>query len=162
VQFPEGWDIWYTENRWSNEDSMKKYIKKIVVPFVTKKREALKLEATHPALALFDGFKGQTTEMIHSLLAANNIVTILIPPYCTDKLQPLDLSINKPVKDHLKSKLQVWYANEARKQLKTTSVESMKVEVNLAVVKNPSANWIIAAWNELEKRPEMAFTRLGF
>ena len=34
------------------------------------------LETTHPALSLFDGFKGQTIEMIHSLLAANNIVTI--------------------------------------------------------------------------------------
>ena len=55
------------------------------------------------------------------------------------------------MKDHLKSKFQAWYANDVRKQLKTTSVESIKVEVNLAVVKNPSANWIIAAWNELEK-----------
>jgi len=133
---------------------MKKYIKKFVVPFITKKREALKLEATHPALALFDGCKGQTTEMIHSLMVANNIVTILMPPNCTDKLQPLDLSINKPVKDQLK--FQAWYANEVREQLKATSVESIKVEVNLAVVKNPSANWIIAAWNELEKRLEIA------
>lgn len=156
VQFPEGWDVWHTENHWSNEDSMKRYIKKVVIPFVIQKREALKLETTHPALALFDGFKGQTTEMIHSLLAANNIVTIQIPPNCTDKLQPLDLSINKPMKDHLKSKFQAWYANEVSKQLKTTSVESIKVEVNLAVVKNPSANWIIAAWNELAKRPQIA------
>ena len=89
--------------------------------------------------------------MIHSLLAANNIVTIQIPPNCTDKLQLLDLSINKPMKDPHKSKFQAWYANEVRNQLKTTSVESIKVEVNLVVVKNPSANWIIAAWNELEK-----------
>ena len=101
---------------------MKRYIKKVVIPFVTQKREALKLETTHPALALLDGFKGQTTEMIHSLLAVNNIVTIQIPPNCintiqippncTDKLQPLDLSINKPMKDYLKSKFQAWYANE--------------------------------------------------
>ena len=160
MQFPEGWDVWYTENHWSNEDSIKRYIKKVVIPFVTQKREALKLETTHPALALFDGFKGQTTEMIHSFLAANNIVTIQLPPNCTDKLQLLDLSFNKPMKDHLKSKFQAWYkawyTNEVRKQLKTTSVESIKVEVNLAVVKNPSANWIIAAWNELEKRPQIA------
>ena len=68
MQFPEGWDVWHTENHWSNEDSMKKYIKKVVIPFVTQKREALKLETTHPALALFDGF--QTTEMVLSLLTA--------------------------------------------------------------------------------------------
>ena len=68
LQFPEGWDVWHTENHWSNEDSMKRYIKKVIIPFVKQKREALKLEATHPALALFDGFKCQTIEMIQVFL----------------------------------------------------------------------------------------------
>ena len=43
VQFPEGWYVWHTENHWSNEDSMKRYMKKVVIPFVTQKREALKV-----------------------------------------------------------------------------------------------------------------------
>lgn len=67
--------------------------------------------------------------------------------------------------DHLKSvSFKHGMPNEVRKELKTTSVERIKVEINLAVVKNPSANWIIAAWNELEKDLKlslMAFTRLG-
>ena len=60
------------------------------------------------------------------------------------------------MKDHLKSKFQARYANKVRKQLKTILVESIKVEVNLAVFKNPSANWIITTWKKLEKRPEIA------
>ena len=28
--------IWHTDNHWSNEDIMKRYIKKIILPFVTK------------------------------------------------------------------------------------------------------------------------------
>ena len=38
------------------------------------------------------------------LLAANNIVAVQLPPNCIDKLQPLDLSVNKPVKDGMKAK----------------------------------------------------------
>lgn len=102
----------------------------------------MKLEAKYPALAIFDGFKGQTTDKIHSLLAANNIVAIQLPPNCTDKLQPLDLSVNKPVKDGMKAKFQQWYADEVKGQLQTTPVNQIKVDVNLAVVKNPSASWL--------------------
>lgn len=79
-----------------------------------------------------DGFKVQTTKLTHSLFAANSIMTILTPPKCIDTLQPLDLSINKPMKDHLKSKFQVCYAIEIKKE---NSVESVKVNINLAVVK---------------------------
>ena len=91
-------------------------------------------------MALFDGFKGQTTDNIHSLLVANNIVAIQLPPNCTDKLQPLDLSVNKPVKDGMKAKFQQWYADEVKRQLQTTPVKQIKVDVNLAVVRNPSAS----------------------
>lgn len=30
--FPEGWDVWHSENHWSNESTMKRYIDKIIVP----------------------------------------------------------------------------------------------------------------------------------
>ena len=56
------------------------------------KRVVLKLGGKHPAMALFDGFRGQTIDNISSLLAANNIVAIQLPPNYMDKLQPLDLS----------------------------------------------------------------------
>ena len=64
LPFPQGWDICHTENRWSNEETMRRYIERIFVPFIAKKREVLKLPSDYPALALFDGFKGQTTDGI--------------------------------------------------------------------------------------------------
>ena len=82
---------------------MKRYIQKIVGPFISKKRKDLGLADTHPALALYDGFGGQPTEAVSALLSANNIVTVRMPANCTNKLQPLDLTINKPMKDHLRT-----------------------------------------------------------
>ena len=144
VTFPDGWDVWHTENRWSNEESMKRYIEKIIVPFVTQKRKALELKVSYPAVTVFDGFRGQTTNDIHTLLKDHSIIAMQLPPNCTDKLQPLDISINKPIKDHMKAKFQQWYANEVRKQLEIIPVNRVKVDVSLAVVKSPSANWIIS------------------
>ena len=149
VTFPDGWDVWHSDNRWSNEETMKRYVEKIIVPFVTQKRKALKLEASYPAITIFDGFKGQTTNDIRALLNSHNIIPMQLPANCTDKLQPLDISINKPMKDHIKAKFQQWYANEVRKQL---PVNQVKVDVSLSVVKGPSANWIISGWQALEPR----------
>uniref|UniRef100_A0A1X7TZ62 DDE-1 domain-containing protein n=1 Tax=Amphimedon queenslandica TaxID=400682 RepID=A0A1X7TZ62_AMPQE len=96
VTFPKDWDVWHSPNHWSNEITMKRYIEKVIVPFVSQKRESLKLQNDCPALAIFDSFKGQTTLGIFSLLESNNIIPIKVPANCTDKLQPLDVSINKP------------------------------------------------------------------
>ena len=94
-------------------------------------------------------------DAISSLLSSHNIYTIQIPANCTGKLQPLDIAINKPMKDRLRANFQSWYAKEVSKQLKTTSVKNVKVDVNLGVVKIPSAKWIIEAWREVETRPQM-------
>ena len=58
-----------------------------------------------PALAIFDSFKGQTTPDIISILQSHNIIAVQVPANCNDKLQPLDVSLNKPVKDEMKKKV---------------------------------------------------------
>ena len=91
VSFPKEWDVWHTENYWANEDNTKCYIELILVPFIMKKREELKLGKNHPALVLC--FKGQTTPAIQALLLYNNIRPVQIPANCTDKLQPMYVSV---------------------------------------------------------------------
>ena len=44
------------------------------------------------------------------LLEKCSIHTRLLPPNTTDKLQPLDISVNKPAKEFLRLKFQEWYA----------------------------------------------------
>ena len=56
VSFPENWDVWHSINHWSNEETMIRHIKKIIVHFVSSKSKALKLDPAYPALAIMDGF----------------------------------------------------------------------------------------------------------
>ena len=64
---------------------MARYIKEIVVPLISQKREALKLDKTHAAVAICDCFKGQTTPGIQIQLKEHNIIPIHVPANYTDK-----------------------------------------------------------------------------
>ena len=61
----------------------------------------MKLHEDQPALLIFDQFKGQVTEKMFELLEENHVNIVLVPANCTDHLQPLDISVNKPVKSFL-------------------------------------------------------------
>lgn len=45
----------------------------------------------------------------------------LLPPNTTDLLQPMDLTVNKPVKDFLRKKFQDWYSTQIADQLEQES-----------------------------------------
>ena len=89
---------------------MKEYIEHIIVPYVDCKRKALKLTPNHPALAIFDVFKGQQTEDVIRMLEENNIHVVSISANCIDCLQPMDLSVNKSMKEFMRTKFREWYS----------------------------------------------------
>jgi len=88
VEFPKDWLLSYTPNHWSNEDKTKEYLQSVIIPYVRRKRQELHLSDAFPALAIFDVFKGQTTDGVYQMLRHNNIYVVNIPAKCTDKLQP--------------------------------------------------------------------------
>jgi len=99
--FPDDWHATSTPSHWPNEDTTRNYIEKIILPYLSKKRNELKLPDNHRALMIFDNFKAQCTETILRLLDDNYISVQLIPPNCTDRLLPLDISVNKAAKEFL-------------------------------------------------------------
>jgi len=106
--FPNGWHITYTDNHWANGSTSRQYIINILLPYLRKKRAELKLLPNHRALVLFDNFKGECTPEMLKFLDENDISVVLIPPNCTDRLQPLDISVNKSVKEFLHKEFHSW------------------------------------------------------
>ena len=102
IKFPDDWHIKYTQNHWANEVTTEDYIKRILLPYVAQKRSELSLPVDYPALVIFDRFKAQCTDRILSLLDDNRICVVIVPANCTDRLQPLDISINKSAKEFLR------------------------------------------------------------
>ena len=90
-----------------------------------------------------------------TFLDDNNIHLVLISANCTDKLQPLDLSVNKASKDFLKSKFYNWYAQEICSQLQGEA-ERKVVDLRLSVVNR----WMISLYDYLKAEPDIV--RNGF
>ena len=80
ITFPSDWHITYSANHWSNQDTMVDYVRKIIIPYVRMMRQQHKLNDEHPALVLFDTFRGQCVQSVLDLLQENNIYYIRIPP----------------------------------------------------------------------------------
>ncbi|CAG2210204.1 unnamed protein product [Mytilus edulis] len=116
--FPKSWNIYHSENHWSNTDTMLHYIEHLLVPYVTDKRDELDLPLKQPALAIFDVFSAHRHASVLDALHRANIKVVYVPAGCTDQLQPLDLRVNKVYKDILRAKFQDWYADEVAKFLK--------------------------------------------
>jgi len=51
------------------------------------------------------------------VLEDNNILVVEVPLNCTDRLQPLDLAVNKPLKDQMKDN----FINITQKKLRRES-----------------------------------------
>ena len=153
-QFPNDWDITHTPKHWSNEETMQRYIEKVIIPYVQRVRDDIGSDKT--ALVIMDNFKGQTTEAILDFLENNNILVSLLPPNTTGDLQPMDLSVNKPAKDYIKRCFEEWYASEIVKQLEESEDEEVSLQpVNLSfpVLKELGAKWLVGMEEYIQKNP---------
>ena len=132
-KFPDDWDISFSYNHQCNEKTMLDCMYKILFPYCAKKRSKLVLPPDYHALVLFDNFTGQCTEKILTLLDDTSINVIIIPANCTDRLQPLDLTVNKSVKDFLRRQFRDWYAQQACSQLDEDRIEL--IDLHLTTMK---------------------------
>ena len=127
ADYPSDWFLTYTENHWSNEQTTLGYLHNILIPYVNATRINLKLSKSHSCLVIFDTFKGQTTPGFLKVLEENNILVVEIPPSYTDRLQPLDLAVNKPLKDQMKRHFQQWYSEEVEKRIRSSASNDEKL-----------------------------------
>lgn len=154
VEFLRDWQVTFSHNHWANEETMIDYLQKILIPYVDNKRKLLKLRDNYPALVLFDHFSGQMTESVLKLLDENHIHRVVIPANCTDRLQPLDVSVNKAAKEFLRRKLHDWYAQKICTQLEEEQPIA-PVDLRLSVVKPVRAKWMVELYDYFKAKPEI-------
>ena len=155
-QFPSGWDITHSPKHWSTEGTMLQYVNNIIVPYVKSVRQ--QLGDRKPALVIIDNFKGQVTASLTSLLEEHDIHVCLLPPNSTDRLQPMDISVNKPAKDFLRAKFQEWYSNQVMEQLEGQDVDMadiQPIDLRMTVLKEVGAKWLTRMAEYFEENPRI-------
>ena len=166
--FPLDWNVTHSRNHWSNEDTMVEYVDNIIMPYVEKVRE--KVGAEQAALVIMDNFKGQTTTKITDRLEENNILISWLPPNTTDRLQPMDVSVNKPAKEYLKQNFEDWYSEQVIQQLDgkdmddLESTEIQPINLGMPILKEVSAKWLDGMVEHITNNPQIivnGFIRTG-
>ena len=106
------------------ELTMVQYVEHIIAPYIEKVRESHSDDT--PALVIMGNFKGQITESFFTLLDSHNIHVCWLPPNTTDHLQPMDISVNKPAKDHLRRQFNQCYSDQVLAQLEGEDVADLE------------------------------------
>ena len=157
IKFPADWCITHSPNHWANEHTTLDYLNHVILPYFRATCCESKLSEDHPGLVIFDKFKAHLTEKVTKLLEDNIIHFVIVPANCTDCLQPLDLSVNKSVKDFLRQKFEAWYADQILSQLENGESEDTIKPVSLAwssIKKNTTAIWLIEMFDYIQDNPQ--------
>ena len=154
ISFPDDWNITHSGNHWSNEQTMLEFADKILIPYVKATKESLSLPSGVQAVALFDVFAAHRCSSFLTKLQDAGIKVCFIPAGCTGLLQPLDISVNDPFKQELKSSFSDWYAAKVSEYLRDHGdTTGLNVNLKTSIVKPLHANWLIHAisWLRLQE-----------
>ena len=99
---PESFDIWHTPNHRANAETTLKFISKVVLLYAAQVRLHMEQPVDYPAVVIFNAFRRHGGEDVENLLSFSHLLAIKVPSNCTDRLEPLHLSVNKAVKDKLR------------------------------------------------------------
>ena len=146
-EFPPGFDIWHSPNHWANTETSVRFVNNVIIPYVTRTQTEHELSPNYPALVIFDVFRGQTVNEVYELLEEYRIFVVLVPSNCTDKLQPMDLSVNKSAKDYLRKQFHTWYAAKVKDQLESgKNPDEVCVDVKMTVIKEVGVRWLVSLY----------------
>ncbi len=142
---------------------MKDYLVEIIIQ---AQRDLLN-EPDTSAVVIMDNFKGQITPDIFQILEKNNIHSCLLPPNTTDRLQPMDISVNKSVKVFMRNKFDKWYADQIGQQLAGKDMSSVTldpVDLSMPCLRELGASWLVEMADYISSNPDIivnGFIRSG-
>ena len=104
-KFPESFALSANPKHFSNTTESLRLLNKIIIPYVKKERERLKLGPSQPTLLILDIFSGQMTAPVTEKLAENFIKYMKVQANMTNLFQPLDLTVNGSAKAFMKKNI---------------------------------------------------------
>ena len=95
------------------------------------------------------------------LLQQHSVHVVKIPTNCTDRLQSMDISVNKAPYDFLRKQLNEWYAEQVAKQLgeshsSTDPPQPQPVNLSSATMKFVGAKWLVKMYEYIRSNPSIA------
>ncbi len=141
IKAPAGFLVCVQEKAWMDETLMKDWVLQCFRKYTNRQ----------PALLVLDSFRAHLTDTVKKETRKAGGTLAVIPGGCTSKLQPLDVSINKPFKAVVRTK----WIQHIRDEVTRVNKAKESGDTN-AKVKGPGkqqiVDWIVAAVNNLKEK----------
>ena len=139
----------------------------IIIPYVQKQRNTLKLDAEYPAMLLMDVFKGQMIDPVKEILKRNNTILQKVPANLTYLFKPLDAQggPNGYAKRFIKKKFTLSYADQVQRAMdgnRFRLMEEIDIELKLSVLKPLHASWLIELFDHMTSPAGTAVSLKGW
>ena len=83
-------------------------------------------------------------------------MVVFVPSNCTDLFQPIDISVNKPFKNHLRRCFAEWCSQQVSLQLPTgTQVDNVKIDTRMSVLKESGVKWLMSLFHYIKSYPDI-------
>ena len=156
LTFPRAFHIHHTANHWANEDTVKLFFEKVIVPCVAHIRQEKQIP-DQKALLIMDNFAAHYTGDVMQALVGNGVLMHCLFAIQHHGLSPtLDLSISKPAKDFLRVKFRHWYTEQIFLGLQgAPEGQVVSLGMRVGVMRELGAQWLVAFYNYVCSRPEL-------
>ena len=92
-------------------------------------------------MMVYDSFKGHLEESVKEKFCENGFDLAVIPGGLTSICQPLDVAINKPLKDNLRKEWHLWMANGGARETVAGNLRRARL--------SEVCEWVKHAWDNI-------------
>lgn len=148
-----------TDNYWSTMTTMKSLVDNIIAPYFDRQKKALGIESPELQSSSWKIDCWSVHRSVEFLtwmkVTHPNIIVTFVPGNCTCVFQPLDVGIQRVLKQSMKCSCHRDVVAEISEQLaKKKAADAIRFDTTVGTLRNRSLGWIVKAYHDINK-PEL-------
>jgi hypothetical protein len=154
-----------TSTYWSTQQTMKELVNEIIAPYFEDKKKTLGLPPTQCSIWKIDCWSVHKSEEFLTWMKMTHptIIIIFIPGRCTGVWQPLDVGIQRVLKQSIRRSAHKDIVEEMAAHLDTgTFASEIKLDTRLGTLRDQSLGWIVNAFRDINKKDLILKVRFIF
>jgi hypothetical protein len=150
-------DLTRSDNHWSTQETMQRYITEVVMPYAERCIEQHRLHADARIILLLDVWAVHKSEEFRRFLRTHHprIHLVFVPANCTSKLQVADVALQRPFKHGITARFNHWAAEQIAAQIEADKVIGIAAQLKMAVLKPLVLQWCVESWSALKDKREL-------
>jgi hypothetical protein len=150
-------DITNSDNHWSSQETMQRYIEKVIVPHTERMITLYELRSDAHMILLLDAWAVHKSAQFRTWMKQHHprIHLLYVPANCTSKLQLADVALQRPFKHGITERFNMWAAQKVAEQIRDEQLANIADLLKMSVLKPLILDWCAESWRDLRERKEL-------